>query len=55
LAVRALLLDFFIFVEILVYWAFVLVVMLPLSFLDRRLRTRLVVPLDHLTRWIARL
>ena len=51
----ALLFDFFVFVEILLYWAFALVVMLPLSGIDRVLGTRLVGPFDRLTRWIARL
>ena len=51
----ALAVDFLVFVEILVYWVFALVVMLPLSGLDRRFGTHLVAPFDRLTRWIARL
>ena len=52
---RNLLVDFIVFVEILLYWLFVLVVMLPASVLDRLFRTRWLEAADRLTRRIARL
>ncbi|MBI5512096.1 MAG: hypothetical protein HY903_25335 [Deltaproteobacteria bacterium] len=50
---RALLWDLFLFVEILVYWILVLVLIGPLWLLDRALGTSLHRPLDRLTRCIA--
>ena len=46
-------LDFLVFIEILVYWSFVLLVMLPVMGIYRMLGTRMTSGLDKLTRFIA--
>lgn len=51
---RSLLQDFVVFAEILLYWLFVLLVMLPVLVLDRVFRTRWLAAADRLTRCIAR-
>jgi hypothetical protein len=45
--------DLLVFVEILLYWPFALLVMLPARWLDRHLGTSLFQGLDRLTRAIA--
>ena len=52
---RALFQDFVTFVEILVYWPFVMLVMLPIRSLDRLLGTRFLPPLVRLTKYIGNL
>jgi hypothetical protein len=50
---RNLVWDLLVFVEILLYWPFALLVMLPARWLDRRLGSSLFERLDRLTRVIA--
>jgi hypothetical protein len=50
---KALALDFFMFLQILVYWPLVFFVILPLRWLDGRLHTRLSHGLIALTKQIA--
>lgn len=50
---KKLLLDFFVFSQILLFWLFAFLVMLPLRQLDRRLGTRLFQYMDRFTRFIA--
>jgi hypothetical protein len=45
--------DLLVFAEILLYWPFAALVMLPARWLDRRLGTSLFQRLDRLTRAIA--
>jgi hypothetical protein len=52
---RPLLRDLITFVEILLYWPFVVLVMLPVKQVDRLLGTRLLPPLVRLTKFIGNL
>lgn len=45
--------DLLVFAEILLYWPFAVLVMLPARWLDRRLGTSLFLRLDRRTREIA--
>ena len=47
--------DLVVFTQILVYWPFAILVMLPARWLDRRLGTALFARLDRLVRAIASL
>ena len=50
-----LLYDFYMFVNMLLYWVAVAVLMYPLHLIDRRLGTRLNAPLVRLTKIIGNL
>ncbi len=51
--IKNLLIDFFVFCQILLFWLFAFLIMLPLRLLDRLLGTKLFHYVDRFTRSIA--